>query len=107
MTVEQEFEKLVPDWMGQYNKKCNGQSMDPEYNLDLRFYSCCFVGSIRQKLGLNKFYSLSDKEKCMDCVLIANTFLVVDNPLSFIQSLEYFKKHLEGDHKVKLEAVNS
>jgi hypothetical protein len=112
--IEQEFHKIVPDWILQFKKK----KMTSSYNKKLESYDCCFVGDIRDKLGLTrKYYSrwTLDKEDwvgdnkgsindqyCEDCHDFADEFFEsIEN--SFDECLKLFKEHLEQDHGKKLE----
>jgi hypothetical protein len=111
--IEQEFNKIVPDWISQFKNK----NMLPSYKKKLADYPCCLVGDVRYKLGLSRKYhsrwtldkeewvgdnkGLPNDQYCYLCGALADEFFELGED-SFDESLEDFKEHLEKDHGKKL-----
>ena len=103
--IEEEFYNIEPEFTSQlHNSIMEGKDMDPDYKDKLiTSYNYCYVGTVRQKLGLPKHYEsmLYEKTHCPACVHVADQ-LVDDeekkNNKDYLFHLEFFKVHIQGDH---------
>lgn len=103
--IEKEYAKYIPEFVKEMHKSIfDKQLIDIDYGHRLHCdYEMCFVGSIRQKLGLSKkYYSFNHpRVKCGICERFADMFLNIEqskNEDGYIKTLEDFKKHLKNDH---------
>lgn len=107
--IEKEYVKYIPEFVKEMHKSIFDKEMMNRdyYNMLNNDYEVCFVGSIRQKLGLSKkYYSYNHPNtKCKLCEELADGFLNIEqskNEDKYIDILKEFKEHLKDVHKKEL-----
>lgn len=103
--IEQEFYHIEPEFTYQlHNSIIEGKDMNPDYRDRLvTSYNYCYVGTIRQRLGLSKHYEsiLHGKSHCPACTHIADQFVDDEqkkDSKGYLFHLKFFKVHIMGDH---------
>jgi hypothetical protein len=103
-SLEKRFDRLVPGWTVELRKKARGKDMSSSYEKDLDNFKTCFVGSVREKLGLSKSYHddryLKSKgsDPCVSCTRFAETFCDFYNYDIYLSTLQSFEMHLVQTH---------
>ena len=113
--IEQEFQRIVPDWIEHINQYYRDPSFTNRLRMDeLLNYETCFVGDVRHHFNLSRKYSMirldaDDRcEKCHDSadkIFFAVLGLKRDSweKAPYIQQLQTFKQHLKSKHHIDIK----
>lgn len=123
--AEQKFLPIVSDWLIQFrNVLWEGEKMRSDYSRKLIECRTCFVGDVREKVGLSRHYGMSDEfekdfDHCVKCIDLACDFHDIKNDAEFdmaishlrkykiqyLRALRNLEKHLQTKHGVNLQNV--